>query len=76
MPIDMPLDDIGRTTVVCFACNLNRDGVEMMLELGASLAVGDKIGRTILHYLAQLDETGDLTEWLISQKRSDLNVNA
>ena len=47
-----------------------------MLEMNASLKSVDKRGRTALHYLVENDISGDLTEWLISLKRNDLDVNA
>ena len=76
MPVDEPLDDRGRTSLLCFAEKMNRAGMELMIKLDASLSSTDKPGRTILHYLAQ-PEGGEVhISWLLSLGRNDLNVNA
>ena len=76
MPVDEPLDDLGRTTLMCFASSLNHAGMKLMIELGASLSSTDKTGRTVLHYLVQTDVDQDQTPWVLSLGKKDLDVNA
>ena len=37
-----------------------------MLEWGANLGTADSMGRAALHYLVQVDATGEGTAWLLS----------
>ena len=49
-----------------------------MLEWGAQLGTGDSMKRTALHYLVQVDTTGEGTAWLLSLEnlKETYDVNA
>ena len=49
-----------------------------MLEWGANLAAVDSMNRTALHYLVQVDATGEGTAWLLSLEnlKESYDVNA
>ena len=49
-----------------------------MLEWGACLGQTDFMGRTALHYLVQVDSTGEGTEWLLGldNLKETYDVNA
>ena len=47
-----------------------------MLENGANLNARDILGRSMLHYLVQSDNTGEATEWLINQTGEALDIDA
>ena len=42
-----------------------------MVELGCSLTVLDRIGRTPLHYLVQMDFQGDTIKWFLAKVGED-----
>ena len=66
MPVDTPLNEIGQTATMLFCQALNLQGVQQMLEWGSNLGTVDSMGRTALHYLVQVDATGEGTQWLLS----------
>ena len=49
-----------------------------MLEWGSNLGAVDTMGRTALHYLVQVDTTGEGTQWLLSldNLKETYDVNA
>ena len=49
-----------------------------MLEWGGNLGATDTMGRTALHYLVQVDATGEGTQWLLSLEnlKETFDVNA
>ena len=59
-----------------FAMHANGQGMKLMLDLGANPGAVDTIGRTALHYLVQADQTGEVTEWLLTGGGDDFDLNA
>ena len=78
MPIDTPLNMIGQTALMYFCLNKNLDSIREVLEWGAQLSAVDVIGRTPLHYLVQVDSTGEASKWLFAfeQLKDMYDVNA
>ena len=78
MPVDSPLNEVGQTALMLFCQSLNLQGVQQMLEWGAVLGQTDHMGRTALHYLVQVDATGEGTQWLLSLEnlKETYDVNA
>ena len=78
MPVDAPLNEIGQTALMLFCQQLNLQGVQQMLEWGSQLGAGDSMNRTALHYLVQVDATGEGTQWLLSLEnlKETYDVNA
>ena len=65
LKLDAGLDAVDNTALAIFCANLDLDGIERMLTLGAQMSDRNKNGWTPLHMLASVDHTGEATEWLL-----------
>ena len=78
VPLDVPLNDIGENALILFTMAKNRQGIKQMLDWGANINATTCINRTALHYIVRVDETGELTKWLLShekvKKKCDVNA--
>ena len=64
-PVDAPIDDLGHTALMLFIVDQNLQGIQFMLEKGASLDAVDTTGRTALHYIMQIETAGEIMEWIL-----------
>ena len=66
LPVESGLDALDNTALGLFCARLDLQGVQNMLERGASLTTPNKLGMNPLHLLVQVDKTGQATTWLFS----------
>ena len=66
LKLDAGLDAVDNTALALFCANLDLDGIERMLTLGAQMSDKNKNGQTPLHLLVSVDFTGEATEWLLN----------
>ena len=61
--------------MILFAQSLNLEGIQFLVELGADINKQDAFGRSMIHYLVQVDKTGEATEWMIESYDDKLDLD-
>ena len=74
-PVDEPLNLVGQTAMMLFAQALNLEGIQFLVEQGADLNKQDAIGRSMMHYLVQVDKSGEATEWMVESYDDKLDLD-
>ena len=46
-----------------------------MVEQGADLNKQDALGRSMMHYLVQVDKSGEATEWMVESYEDKLDLD-
>ena len=59
-----------------YATNLNCEGIEFLMACGSDINAVDSLGRNMLHYLVQNDESGQATEWVLEFYGDVIDVDA
>jgi len=76
LDINAVIDYTGKTVLMDIVDFHNKDGVELLLEMGANVNIKDKKGKTALSYALE-DDNKDIVELLLKHgaKRSNNNNN-
>ena len=67
------IDNNGRTPIMLAVLNKDLEKTRALIDEGADVNVGDQLGRTPLHILAEKGSTVDIAKCIISSNSVDIN---
>ena len=62
--------------MMLFAQQLNCEGIQFLSKNGSDINITDSMGRNMLHYLVQNDDTGEATERVMETYGETLEIDA